>query len=119
MSQYFAQINLNNIVERVIVISSEKIAQKEGTWIETWLDGGPRVNYAGIGFHYDPENDVFFFFFIYPSWVLNEETWQWDPPVPYPEDGKDYEWNEDYQEWQEIVIEEPIEETGYDEEVIE
>jgi len=38
----------------------------------------------------------------YPSW-----TWvdgQWTPPVPYPEDGKWYEWREDTQSWNEIQV---------------
>ena len=101
--QYFAKIDSNSIVEKVLVISSEKVAEKEGTWIETWIDGGPRVHYAGIGYHYDPYNDVFYSPSPYPSWILNEETWEWEAPIPYPDDGKDYEWDENYQQWIEII----------------
>jgi len=67
-------------------------------------DGTPfRGNYAGIGMVYDQENDVFYSAQPYPSWILNEETWSWDCPVPYPEIDPDsptlYEWNEEDQTW--------------------
>ena len=67
-------------------------------------DGTPfRGNYAGIGFTYDPVNDVFYAQQPFPSWILNETTWIWDPPVEYPEydedDPKFYEWNEEDQTW--------------------
>jgi len=68
------------------------------------LDGTPfRGNYAGIGMVYDQENDVFYPAQPYPSWILNEETWSWDCPVPYPEIDPDnplsYQWNEEDQTW--------------------
>ena len=68
------------------------------------LDGTPfRGNYAGIGMVYDQENDVFYSAQPYPSWTLNEETWSWDCPVPYPNIDPDsptiYEWNEEDQTW--------------------
>ena len=71
---------------------------------EHLLDGTPfRGNYAGIGFTYDPVNDVFYAQQPFPSWKLNETTWIWDPPVEYPEydedDPKFYEWNEEDQTW--------------------
>ena len=71
---------------------------------EHLLDGTPfRGNYAVIGFTYDPVNDVFYAQQPFPSWILNETTWIWDPPVEYPEydedDPKFYEWNEEDQTW--------------------
>ena len=71
---------------------------------EHLLDGTPfRGNYAGIGFTYDPVNDVFYAQQPFPSWILHETTWIWDPPVEYPEydedDPKFYEWNEEDQTW--------------------
>jgi hypothetical protein len=67
-------------------------------------EGTPfRGNYAGIGMIYDQENDVFYPAKPYPSWILNEETWTWDCPVPYPEVDQDnpfhYIWNEEDQTW--------------------
>lgn len=61
-----------------------------------------RKNYAGIGYYYDPIRDAFIPPKPYPSWTLNEESCLWDSPVPYPSDGKMYEWNEDILNWQEI-----------------
>ena len=61
-----------------------------------------RKNYAGIGYYYDPIRDAFIPPKPFPSWTLNEESCLWDSPVPYPNDGKMYTWNEDILNWQEI-----------------
>jgi len=68
---------------------------------EHLLGGTPfRGNYAGIGCTYDAENDVFYASRPYPSWTISEElNWIWTPPVPYPYDGQQYEWNEEDQTW--------------------
>ena len=90
-----------------------------GQWIQTSYDtrggvhylpnsqepsGEPhlRGNYAGIGFTYDAKNDVFYAPQPYPSWVLNETTWTWDAPTPYPTDGKVYNWDEATTSWTEV-----------------
>jgi hypothetical protein len=61
-------------------------------------DGGLalRGNYAGIGHIYDKEHDVFYEPCQWPSWVINKTTWTWDPPIPYPADlgEKEYDWDE-------------------------
>jgi hypothetical protein len=62
-------------------------------------DGRQRKNYAGIGFRYDTERDAFIPPTPYPSWKLNEDTCLWEAPIPYPEDGEMYLWNEHAQEW--------------------
>lgn len=64
-----------------------------------------RKNYAGIGYTYDEFRDAFIPPKLYPSWILNEESCLWEPPVAYPDDGKMYNWNEETQTWNEIVIE--------------
>ncbi len=61
-----------------------------------------RKNYAGVGFSYDPVRDAFIPPKPYPSWMLNEETCLWDSPVPYPNDGKRYTWNEENTSWVEV-----------------
>lgn len=62
-----------------------------------------RKNYAGEGYLYDTQRDAFIPPKIFDSWVLNEDTCLWDPPVPYPEDyfdiGVDYRWDEDTGSW--------------------
>lgn len=61
-----------------------------------------RKNYAGIGYTYDDVIDGFVPPKPYPSWLLNTTTGLWDPPVPYPNDGKFYEWDEATESWVEI-----------------
>jgi len=64
-------------------------------------DGGValRGNYAGIGYTYDAQNDVFYAPQPFPSWKLNESTWLWEAPVAYPNDGKAYSWDESAKSW--------------------
>ena len=61
------------------------------------LNGGTafRGNYAGIGFTYDPDNDVFYAQSPHSSWVLNETSWIWEAPLPRPDPQTDYVWDED------------------------
>ena len=83
-----------------------------GTWIQTSYntycgehsDGGTplRKNFAGIGFTYDSNRDAFIPQKPFNSWTLNETTCQWESPIPYPSDNKDYIWNEETQSWDEI-----------------
>ena len=70
-------------------------------------DGGVplRANYAGIGYTLDTtvvQNGVVGVFYTpqpYPSWTLNTQTYLWDSPVPYPNDGNEYVWDEATQSW--------------------
>jgi hypothetical protein len=64
------------------------------------LGGTPfRKNYAGIGYTYDSQRDAFIPEKPYNSWILNENTCNWDAPVAYPTDGNMYNWNEENQNW--------------------
>ena len=63
------------------------------------FDGEPfRGNYAGIGFEYREDLDAFIPPAPFESWVLNEETFLWDAPVPRPE-GEGWEWDEEAGAW--------------------
>ena len=65
------------------------------------LDGTPfRKNYAGIGYTYDEDRDAFIPPKPYSSWILDEETCNWEAPVVYPDDGQFYNWNETNQTWE-------------------
>ena len=112
---HYAKVN-NGIVEQVIVAEKEFfdtfVDSSPGTWLQTSYnthgnqhpEGRPlRGNYAGIGFTYDYEHDVFYAPQPYPSWVLDESTWLWEAPVDYPTDGKEYSWDESIINWKEIV----------------
>jgi hypothetical protein len=61
-----------------------------------------RKNYAGIGYYYDSIRDAFIPPKPFPSWTLNEDTCLWQSPIPYPNDGKMYQWNEEIVNWEEI-----------------
>ena len=68
------------------------------------LGGTPfRKNYAGIGYTYDEDKDAFIPPQPYSSWTLNNDTCQWEAPVAYPDDDKDYKWNEAITNWEEIT----------------
>lgn len=66
------------------------------------LGGTPfRKNFPAVGWFYDPDRDAFIDRKPFPSWILNEETCLWEPPVPYPENAEYfYNWNETKQEWE-------------------
>lgn len=113
---HFAQLD-GNIVMQVIVVANEELmengAESEakgiafcqslfgGEWKQTSYNGNFRKNYAGIGFTYDAQRDAFIPQKLYPSWVLNEATCQWEAPTPMPTDGR-YEWDETNLSWMQI-----------------
>lgn len=116
---HFAEIDSNDVVLRVIVVSNKDTSdangvEKEhigaafcerllgGTWKQTSYNGNMRKNYAGIGYTYRADIDAFVPPQPYPSWVLNTDTAQWEAPIPHPNDGKRYEWNEQTQSWVEL-----------------
>lgn len=59
-----------------------------------------RFNYASIGYIYDEYRDAFIPPKLFNSWVLNENTCQWEAPVAYPNDGNRYKWNETNLNWE-------------------
>ena len=101
---HFAEINSNNKVLRVIVVADEHEANGTewchnllgGTWVQTSYNNRIRKQYAGIGYTYDPDADVFVAPQPYPSWTLDANH-DWQPPTPKPEG--DYSWNEEELEW--------------------
>jgi hypothetical protein len=119
---HYAFLDLNNIVTEVIVGKNEG----EGgiDWEQHYgefrgqpckrtsyntsggihSNGGTpyRKNYAGIGYSYDVSRDAFIPVKSYASWVLNEATCLWEPPTPYPNDGKNYDWDEASLSWVEL-----------------
>jgi len=123
---YFAELDIFKKVIKVLSLEDKDTQDRDenevesigakylhdgfgGTWIRTsyntrggehTLGGTPfRKNYAGIGYTYDEDRDAFIPPKPYASWALNESTCQWDPPAPYPDDGKEYEWNEVETSW--------------------
>jgi hypothetical protein len=116
---HFAELDENNVVLRVIVVANKDTADANGNevesigvafcqrllggnWKQTSYNGNFRKNYAGIGYTYDAGIDAFVPPKPYPSWVLNSNTAQWEAPVPMPQDGKMYSWDEATQSWVEV-----------------
>jgi hypothetical protein len=108
---HYAFLDDNNIVTEVIV-GIDETELIEGLDTETWYgnfrgqvckrtsyNGNIRKNYAGVGFTYDNERDAFIAPQPFESWTLNEATCQWQAPVPYPNDGLRYTWNEAELSW--------------------
>ena len=58
-----------------------------------------RKNYAGIGFTYSDVHDAFIPPKPFNSWILNEQSCVWEPPIPMPEDGNRYSWDENSLAW--------------------
>jgi hypothetical protein len=63
-----------------------------------------RKNYASIGYTYDKYRDAFIPPKEFNSWVLNEFSCTWEAPIPYPNDGKEYKWNEFITNWEEVTL---------------
>jgi len=116
---HFAELDSNNIVKRVIVVSNKDTSTSEGeevesigvafcanllggTWIKTSYNASIRKNYAGIGYTYDSGRDAFIPPKPFASWTLNETTCLWDAPTPRPTDNKTYLWNEEQLAWIEV-----------------
>jgi hypothetical protein len=129
---HFAKLDENNVVIFVTVgrqeddgLEAELIARTGDVYRQTsyntrggvhYTDGEPsadqtkafRKNYAGIGYTYDEERDAFIPPQPFESWVLNEDTCLWEPPVPMPEetdlDGEPipYVWDEETVAWVEV-----------------
>ena len=100
---HFAKINNSNIVTDIIVAEQDFINSgavgDSFLWVQTSYSGSFRKNYAAVGYTYDKAKDAFIAPKPYPSWVLVEDTCQWEAPTAMPDDGELYEWNEDTTAW--------------------
>ena len=125
----FAKLNSENIVTTVVSVVNEVLKYSNGieqeqlginflktlynepnaNWKQTSYNthggvhnnnGTPfRKNHAGIGFTYDSQRDAFISQKPYNSWVLNEQTCNWEAPIPKPDNENQYTWNEETQSW--------------------
>ena len=76
-----------------------------GRWKQTSYNGRICKNYAGIGYKYDADLNAFIPPQPFASWVLNNDTAQWEAPVAMPTDGGLYTWNEETLTWDAVVVE--------------
>jgi len=128
----FAKIGLNSKVIEILSVNNEVLKDSNGieqeqlgidflTKLTGWaiwkqtsyntlegvhkLNGIPfRKNHASIGSTYDEDRDAFIPKKPYNSWILNEQTCNWDAPVAKPNDGSVYKWNENQQSWNIVLI---------------
>ena len=118
---HFAELDQDNLITQVIVVNNDVIGNlpfpesepvgvafcqslfgPDTRWVQTSYTASFRYNYAGIGFLFDQTpapNGAFIAPKPYPSWLLNTLTYQWQAPVPYPQDGNEYRWDEETQTW--------------------
>lgn len=112
---HFAELDASNTVTRVLVVANKALLDKgveseakgvsllaslngHGRWKQTSYNGTRRKNFAGVGFLYDTTRDAFIPPRPFPSWLLDEETCRWVPPVPQPS-GAATRWDEATQSW--------------------
>ena len=119
---HFAKLNSENIVIHVSVVDNWNTVDGSGNeseevgiaylksihgadtnWKQTSYNNNIRGTFAAINYIYDAVKDVFYPPQPYDSWTLDESKWCWQPPVPFPQDGKIYTWNEDTTSWVEKV----------------
>jgi hypothetical protein len=117
---HFAKIGKGNIVEQVVVIHNNELLDSNGNeseqkgieflnkiyndrnivWKQTSYNSNFRKNFATIGYLYDQTRNAFLPQQPFPSWTLNEQTCNWDAPIPFPTDGNNYKWNETNLNWE-------------------
>jgi hypothetical protein len=111
---HYAFLDANNVVTEVIT-GIDETELIEGLDTETWYgnfrgqvckrtsyNNNIRKQYAGIGYTYDPVNDVFICPQPYGSWTL-DDNFDWQPPTPMPADASETKRFEPNQQWIEIV----------------
>ena len=123
---HYAKIE-NGIVTQVIVAEQDfidLISNENDLWVQTSYNtrGGVhykpntnepsdnqnkalRKNYAGVGYVYNKVRDAFIPPQPFNSWLFNEQTCLWEPPIDCPNDGNFYQWNEQTLSWDKLIIE--------------
>jgi hypothetical protein len=122
---HFAQLDSSNTVIQVIVVSNDEIIDAatgleseargvemcqlifgaETRWVQTSYSGTIRGRFAGIGFFYDGEQDVFRVPKPYSNWVFNPQVNEWQAPIARPDDELPYRWDEPLGAW--VLVEPP------------
>lgn len=115
---HFAQLDDNNVILNVIKVHDsccldndgnesesvgiafcQSIAGLDSRWIQTSYNSRIRKNFATIGSYYDPVLDAFIPKKFFDSWILDQATCKWKPPVPYPDTTESVFWDELSQQW--------------------
>ncbi|MCP3698582.1 MAG: hypothetical protein GY920_08520 [Aliivibrio sp.] len=118
---HFVELDESNVVTRVIVVHNNELLDGEieseakgvefcsalfghENWVQTSYNSNIRKQFAGVGYTYDSDKDVFIEPSPYPSWTLNENS-DWAAPVEKPDESglaenQYYAWHEDSQTWE-------------------
>jgi hypothetical protein len=106
---HWAELDSDNKVLRVVVGDNNDPNNDEGyswlienlggTWVQTSYNHNFRKQYAGIGYTYDSQADVFITPQPFSSWILDED-YNWQAPIPKPEGN--YRWDEETLSWLEV-----------------
>jgi len=116
---HFAELNSANVVLRVLAVDNKHTTNSEGvedetvgiahlqnclsgTWKQTSYNGNMRGNYAGKGYTYFADQDLFMSPKPYDSWSMSTADATWIAPSAMPTDGGMYNWDEDNQTWIDI-----------------
>ena len=115
---HFAKIGLNNKVINVVTVNNNELLDADGVeqevlgcqflqgitgwavWKQTSYNANFRKHFAGVGYTYDEDRDAFIAPKPFASWILNEETCNWEAPVAKPNDENKYKWSEENQQWE-------------------
>lgn len=110
---HFAEIDESGTVLRVLVVGDDQEYRGQdflandlglgGTWVQTSYNNNIRKQYAGVGFKYDADADVFIAPQPFASWTL-DSNYDWQAPVAKPNDENTYTWNEENQEWRIVNV---------------
>ena len=123
---HFAQLDENNVVTQVIVVSNNELLDASGVereemgigfcqrlfggnWKQTSYNHNFRKRYAGIGYTYNADLNAFIPPKPFASWVLDNDEANWKAPVAQPADmgygegQKMYSWNEETTSWTEVT----------------
>lgn len=123
---HFAELDSNDVVLRVIVVNNDVMTNPQTgqedesvgiafcrslfgattSWVQTSYNGRRRKQYAGIGYQYERQRDRFICPKPFPSWNL-DPAGDWQAPVPMPNDGKRYSWDEAAGAWVEVSTNRP------------
>ena len=138
---HFAELDSNNVVLRVIVVSNEDVDANGGdqstgaedfvptivphsengvAWKQTSYNNNFRKQYAGPGYTFDSSKDKFILAQPFPSWTLDSND-DWQAPVAYPTQNEIsgnpviITWDEDNEQWKGKTYTdgEPVVETDY------
>jgi hypothetical protein len=104
---HFAKIENGTVTQVVVVDNSEELRGQEylnsigleGTWIQTSYNLNFGKKFAAIGDTYVASTGNFKPAQPFGSWKWSVTDWSWNPPKPYPTDGKEYFWSEDTTDW--------------------